>query len=100
MNKQTFLTFLELLVVHHTTPSAASLFPNIADITDATPEAASFFHGYFNATAWLSYFNPIQASYYDAVVGAAFVNRSQVVASFTEMAAGWGPPTANSTAYP
>jgi hypothetical protein len=68
MYKQAFLTLLGLLVVY-TTPSRASLFPNIADTTHATPEAASFFHGYFttksnhNATAWLSYFNPIQTSY-------------------------------------
>jgi len=105
MSKRTLLTLLGLLVVY-TTPSTASLFPNIADTTHATPEAASFFHDYFtaksdhNATAWLSYFNPIQASYYDAIVGFAFTNRSQVVTALTQTADGWGPPATNATSYP
>jgi hypothetical protein len=107
MNKASFLTLLGLLtVVVHTHTSSPSLFPNIADITHATPEAASFFHGYFtaksnhNATAWLTYFNPIQVGYYDAVVGYAFSNRSQVVAAFTPLLPTWGPPASNASSYP
>jgi hypothetical protein len=105
MNKPAFLSLLGLLVAYATT-TRASIFPNIADTTHATPEAASFFHGYFtaksnhNATAWLSYFNPVQASYYDAIVGFAFANRSQVVTALTQTADSWGPPATNSTSYP
>jgi len=105
MNKQTLSILLGLLAVH-TAPSTAYLYPNIADTTHATSQAISFFHGYFtaksehNATAWLSYFNPIQVGYYDAIIGNALVNRSQVVAGITELVLSFGPPSANSTSYP
>ena len=80
-----------------------NLFPNIADISRASPLLTEFFHGYFtakslhNATSWLEFFHPRQVVYYDATMGEGFSSKSQLVPAFTELTQEWPK---NATSYP
>ena len=64
----------------NSTSNSTALFPNIVDVSHASPAAAKFFHGYFtakslhDADAWLTYFDPNHTFYYDAAVGGGATN--------------------------
>lgn len=65
---------------YNSTSNSTELFPNIVDVSHASPAAAKFFNGYFtakslhDADAWLPYFDPGHVFCYDAAVGGGAAN--------------------------
>jgi hypothetical protein len=81
---------------------SAFVYPNIADISHATPDLVTSLRSYFtdktnhDAAAWLSHFNTEKITYIDAVVGFSF-NSSTFAPAIKAMTTQWG---AGGKSYP
>jgi hypothetical protein len=73
----------------HQAQDASSLYPNIADISHATPALVDFLHGFFttkslhNIDGWASYFAPIGDVYFDAIIGFG-VDKANIPSAFSQ----------------
>jgi hypothetical protein len=96
----TSTTLAGLILTVAASGKSTPLFPDIADTTHASSQAASFFHNLFtakslhNATAWLSFFNPSQVVYFDATLG------EQLPVEISFLSAVTSTFAVNATAYP
>lgn len=92
-----------LPAVQATPAPKGDVYPDITDISHASPSAAAFFRGYFtakslhDANGWLRHFHPSQIVYYDATLGFGWDTRSSLAADLTALTKTW-PESAKS--YP